>query len=303
MGAAKFIRGLVRRVDQQNLDVIVNTGDDEEFYGLHVSPDVDTVVYTLADVVNRATGWGLKGETFNALDAIARFYGKPWFNLGDRDFATHLYRSERLRAGAPLSTVTAEIAQHFNLKARILPMSDDSLRTHVKLRGRPIMPFQQYFVRGCARGHVERIELRGIEEARPAPGVVGSLERSAAVILAPSNPFVSIGPILALKGVREALRNVRERVAAISPIVGGKPIKGPADKMMRGLGHQVSPLGVARMYRDFLGVFIFDNVDRRYLEPIRELGIKAVVTDTIMTTPAKAARLADVVLRSLEVYS
>jgi LPPG:FO 2-phospho-L-lactate transferase len=303
VGAAKFIRGLVRRVDQQNLDVIVNTGDDEEFYGLHVSPDVDTVVYTLADVVNRATGWGLKGETFNALDAIERFYGKPWFNLGDRDFATHLYRSERLHAGAPLSTVTAEIAQHFHLKARILPMSDDSVRTHVKLRGRPIMPFQQYFVRGRARGTVERIELRGIEEARPAPGVVESLERSAAVILAPSNPFVSIGPILALAGVREALRSVRERVAAISPIVGGKPIKGPADKMMRGLGHQVSPLGVARMYRDFLGVFIFDNVDRRYLEPIRELGIKAVVTDTIMTTPAKAARLADVVLRSLEVYS
>jgi LPPG:FO 2-phospho-L-lactate transferase len=301
VGAAKFIRGLVRRVDQQNLDVIVNTGDDEEFYGLHVSPDVDTVVYTLADVVNRATGWGLKGETFNALDAIERFYGKPWFNLGDRDFATHLYRSERLRAGVPLSTVTAEITQHFRLKARILPMSDDSVRTHVKLRGRPIMPFQQYFVRGRARGHVERIELRGIEEARPAHGVVESLERSAAVILAPSNPFVSIGPILALKGVREALRSVRERVAAISPIVGGKPIKGPADNMMRGLGHQVSPLGVARMYRDFLGVFIFDNVDRRYLEPIRELGIKAVVTDTIMTTPAKAARLADVVLRSLEV--
>jgi LPPG:FO 2-phospho-L-lactate transferase len=303
VGAAKFIRGLVRRVDQQNLDVIVNTGDDEEFYGLHVSPDVDTVVYTLADVVNRATGWGLKGETFNALDAIERFYGKPWFNLGDRDFVTHLYRSERLHAGAPLSTVTAEIAQHFHLKARVLPMSDDSVRTHVKLRGRPIMPFQQYFVRGRARGTVERIELRGIEEARPAPGVVESLERSAAVILAPSNPFVSIGPILALAGVREALRSVRERVAAISPIVGGKPIKGPADKMMRGLGHQVSPLGVARMYRDFLGVFIFDNVDRRYLEPIRELGIKAVVTDTIMTTPAKAARLADVVLRSLEVYS
>jgi len=301
VGAAKFIRGLVRRVDQRFVDVIVNTGDDEEFYGLHVSPDVDTVVYTLADVVNRATGWGPKGETFNVLAATERLYGKPWFNLGDRDLATHLYRSERLRAGARLSAVTAELTHRFDVRARVLPMSDDRVRTHVKLRGRPLMPFQEYFVRGRARGHVERIELRGIAQARPGPGVIDAIERAGAVILAPSNPFVSIGPILQLKGVREALRAVRGRVAAISPIVGGKPIKGPADKMMRGLGHEVSPLGVVRMYWDFLGVFVFDNVDRRYLEAIRELGIKAVTTDTIMTTPAKAARLADVVLRSLEV--
>jgi LPPG:FO 2-phospho-L-lactate transferase len=301
VGAAKFIRGLVRRVDQRNLDVIVNTGDDEEFYGLHVSPDVDTVVYTLADVVNRATGWGLKGETFNVLDAAARFYGKPWFNLGDRDLATHLYRSERMRMGERLGAITGEVSKHFAVKARVLPMSDDRVRTFVKLRGRPPMPFQEYFVRGRARGNVEQIELRGIEEASPAPGVIDAIKQARAVILAPSNPFVSLGPILQLKGVREALRSVRGRVAAISPIVGGKPIKGPADKMMRGLGHEVSPLGVARLYQDFLGVFVFDTVDKRYLDPIRELGCKAVVTDTIMTTPAKAARLADVVLRSLEV--
>jgi len=301
VGAAKFVRGLVRRIDQRRLDVIVNTGDDEEFYGLHVSPDVDTIVYTLAGVVNAQSGWGVQGETFHFLAAAARFFGKPWFNLGDRDLATHLYRTQRLRTGSSLTQVTADIARRFGVTARVLPMSDDRVHTHVKLRGRPPTPFQEYFVRGRARGNVERIELRGISRARPAPGVLDAIKHAAAVILAPSNPFVSIGPILQLKGVREALRAARNRVAAISPIVGGKPIKGPADKMMRGLGHEVSPLGVARLYRDFVGVFVLDNVDRRYLEPIRDLGVKAVMTDTIMTVPQKAARLADVVLRSLEV--
>lgn len=300
MGAAKFIRGLVQRIDRSRLTVIVNTGDDEQFYGLHVSPDVDTVIYTLAGVVNRVNGWGLEGESFNALEALGRLYGKPWFNLGDRDLATHLYRSERLRAGASLSEVTAEIARRFGVKSQVIPMSDEPVHTHVKLKGREAIPFQQYFVRGRARGAVEAIELRGIGTARPAPAAMRALAESRAVILAPSNPFVSIGPIIGLDGMRDALRNVRERIAAISPIVGGKPIKGPADKMMRGMGHEVSPLGVARLYRDFLGVFVLDQTDRRYIEPIRRLGIKAVAADTIMTTPARAARLADVVLRALE---
>jgi len=300
VGAAKFIRGLVQRIDRSRLAVIVNTGDDEQFYGLHVSPDVDTVIYTLAGVVNRANGWGLEGESFNALEALGRLYGKPWFNLGDRDLATHLYRSERLRAGASLSEATAEIAHRFGVKSQVIPMSDERVHTHVKLKDREAIPFQRYFVRGRARGAVEAIELRGIETARPAAAALRALAESRAVILAPSNPFVSIGPIIGLDGMRDALRDARERVAAISPIVGGKPIKGPADKMMRGMGHEVSPLGVARLYRDFLGVFVLDQTDRRYIEPIRRLGIKAVAADTIMTTPAKAARLADVVLRALE---
>jgi LPPG:FO 2-phospho-L-lactate transferase len=303
VGAAKFIRGLVRRIDPRDLSVIVNTGDDEHFYGLHVSPDVDTIVYTIANVVNRTNGWGVQGETFNTLDALARFYGRPWFNLGDRDLATHLYRSERLRDGVRLSEVTAEIASRFGVKAKVIPMSDDPVRTHIKLTGRAPIPFQEYFVRGRARGAVERIELRGIEQARATPQGIRAIKESVAVILAPSNPFVSLGPILQLAGVRDALRSVRERVAAISPIVGGKTVKGPADKMMRGLGHEVSPLGVARLYRDFLGVFVLDNVDRRFLEPIRQLGIRAIAADTIMNAPAKAARLADVVLRELRVYA
>ncbi len=301
MGAAKFIRGLVRRIDPERLNVIVNTGDDEQFYGLHVSPDIDTVLYTLAGTVNRAQGWGLADESFNTLGALARFYGRPWFMLGDRDLATHLFRTESMRRGERLSRITAEIARRFAVRSRVLPMSDDPVRTFVKLRGRAPIPFQEYFVRRRARGAVERIELRGIARARPLPAAIRAISQATAVILAPSNPFVSLGPIIRLRGMREALSSVRNRVAAISPIVGGRTIKGPADKMMRAFRHEVSPLGVARLYRDFLGVFILDRVDRRYVEPIRALGIRAVATDTIMATEARAARLADVVLRALEV--
>jgi LPPG:FO 2-phospho-L-lactate transferase len=281
--------------------VVVNTGDDEHFYGLHVSPDVDTVIYTLAGVINREHGWGLEGESFNALDALGRLYRKPWFNLGDRDLATHLYRTERLHNGARLSDVTAELAQRFGVNSRILPMSDDRVRTFVKLKGRPAIPFQEYFVRARARGAVEAIELRGAEKAKPTAEALDAIKHAAAIVIAPSNPFVSIGPILALAGLRKALASVRNRVAAISPIVGGKTIKGPADKMMRGLGHEVSPLGIARLYRDIAGLMVIDVADHRYLEPIRALGMNAIATDTVMTTPDHAARLADVVTRALEV--
>ncbi len=283
------------------MSVVVNTGDDEHFYGLHVSPDVDTVIYTLGGEINPVNGWGLKSESFNALEALGRLYGKPWFNLGDRDLATHLYRSERLRAGARLTEVTTELAERFGVKSRVLPMSDARVHTFVKLKGRAAIPFQEYFVRGRARGAVEAIELRGVEKARPTPAVIDSIKGADGVVIAPSNPFVSIGPIVALRGMRKALTAVRSRVAAISPIVGGKTIKGPADKMMRGLGHEVSPLGIARLYRDIAGLMVIDIADHRYLEPIRALGMKAIATDTVMTTPEHAARLADVVARALEV--
>ena len=301
MGAAKFIRGLVRRIDPARLTVVVNTGDDENFYGLHVSPDIDTVTYTLAGAVNRVQGWGLDGESFNVLPALERFYGKPWFGLGDRDLATHLYRTERMRQGISLTRITQEIARAFKVESQIIPMSDDRVRTFVKLRGRRAIPFQEYFVRGRARGAVEKIELRGIADACPTPAVLDAIRKSSAVILAPSNPFVSLGPILQLTGVRDALRRVKSRVAAISPIVGGKTIKGPADKMLRGLGFEASALGVARLYKDIVGTFVLDNVDRDYMGPIGELGMRAVAADTIMTTPAKAARLSRIVIDSLTV--
>jgi LPPG:FO 2-phospho-L-lactate transferase len=299
VGAAKFLRGLVRRIDPARLTVIVNTGDDEEFYGLHVSPDLDTVTYTLAGVVNRAQGWGLERESFNALDALARFYGKPWFGLGDRDLATHLYRTEQMRKGAALDAITGSLGHAFNVKSTILPMSNDRVRTFVKIRGRTAIPFQEYFVRNRARGAIERIELRGVDHARPAPGVFDALCSCDAVILAPSNPFVSLGPILGVKGVREALRKNRDRVAAISPIIGGRTVKGPADKMLRGLGLEVSALGVAGLYRHIVGTFVIDSTDRALAPKVEALGMRAIITDTIMSTPARAARLAGVVLRAL----
>ena len=301
VGAAKFLRGLVRAVGQPRVRVIVNTGDDEEFFGLHVSPDLDTIVYTLAGASNRTTGWGLAGETFNTLGALGRFYGAPWFNLGDRDLATHLFRTERLRAGEPLGRVTAAIARAFGVRAQVLPMSDDRVRTFVKVRGRPAMPFQEYFVRRRFRGAVERIELRGAARARPNRDALGAIRGSAATIIAPSNPFVSIGPILALGGMRDAIRHTRRRVAAISPIVGGKAIKGPAAKMLRALGHHPSALGVALLYRDICAVFVLDNADSRLAAAVEKLGMRAVVTDTIMTDETRSARLADVVLRALAV--
>ena len=301
MGAAKFIRGLVRRIAPQRLTVVVNTGDDETFYGLHVSPDLDTVTYTLANLVNREQGWGRLDESFTTLGELARFYGKPWFALGDRDFATHLYRTERLRSGARLSEVTNEIARALGVRSQVLPMSDDPLRTFVKIRGSRALPFQEYFVRGRARGTVERIELRGAQRARALPAALHALRTAAATILAPSNPFVSLGPILALAGVRETLAHSRRWVAAISPIVGGRTIKGPADRMLRGLGMAVSPVSIAKLYRDIVGVFVLDKIDRRYAGTIEQLGMRTLVTDTIMTTPSRAARLAEVVLRALEV--
>ena len=301
MGAAKFLRGLARVAGQPRLSVIVNTGDDEEFYGLHVSPDLDTIVYTLAGASNPLTGWGLEGESFNTLGALVRFYGQAWFKLGDRDLATHLFRSERMRAGVPLSRITAEIARRYGVRAQVLPMSDGRVRTFVKVRGRGAMPFQEYFVRRRFRGTVERIELRGATRARPLHAALGAIRKSEAVIIAPSNPFVSIGPILALGGMRDAMRRARPRVAAISPIVGGKAIKGPAAKMLRALGHQASALGVARLYRDLCAVFVIDNADRRAAAAVEKLGMRAVVTDTIMADETRSARLANVVLRALEV--
>ena len=226
---------------------------------------------------------------------------RPWFNLGDRDLATHMFRTQRIRAGEPLSRITAEIARRYGVGAQVMPMSDERVRTFVKVRGRAAIPFQEYFVRRRFRGTVERIELRGASRARPLSAALGAIRSSEAVIIAPSNPFVSIGPILALRGMREAMRRARPRVAAISPIVGGKAIKGPAAKMLRALGHQASALGVARLYRDVCAVFVIDNADRRVAAAVEKLGMRAVVTDTIMADETRAARLADVVLHALEV--
>lgn len=301
MGAAKFVRGLVARVEPARVSVVVNTGDDEVFYGLHVSPDVDTITYTLAGAENRKFGWGLAGESFNALAALERFFGKAWFGLGDKDIATHLFRTMRMHQGASLTQITAEITRAFAIASTVLPMSDDRVRTFVKLRGRAPIPFQEYFVRGRARGAVEKIDLRGIKSARPSPAVMNALRDAQAIVIAPSNPFVSVGPIIGLPRVRDVIRRRRSIVAAISPIVSGRTIKGPAVAMMRGLGMEASALGVARLYRDIASVFVIDRSDAALAPEIERLGMRPIITATIMSNPARAAHLAGVVLQALGV--
>jgi LPPG:FO 2-phospho-L-lactate transferase len=301
VGAAKFVRGLVARVEPARVSVVVNTGDDEVFYGLHVSPDVDTITYTLAGAENRKFGWGLAGESFNALAALERFFGKAWFGLGDKDIATHLFRTMRMHQGASLTQITAEITRAFAIASTVLPMSDDRVRTFVKLRGRAPIPFQEYFVRGRARGAVEKIDLRGIKSARPSPAVMNALRDAQAIVIAPSNPFVSVGPIIGLPRVRDVIRRRRSIVAAISPIVSGRTIKGPAVAMMRGLGMEASALGVARLYRDIASVFVIDRSDAALAPEIERLGMRPIITATIMSNPARAAHLAGVVLQALGV--
>jgi LPPG:FO 2-phospho-L-lactate transferase len=299
VGGARFLSGLSRRTDPRRLTVIGNTGDDEEFFGLHVAPDLDTVVYTLAGVAPRRRGWGLAGDTFACLAALGSLRRDTWFRLGDRDLATHLTRTEWLRAGWPLSRVTAALARAHGVRSSVLPMTDDRVRTFVHT-GHGRLPFQDYLVRRRARGRVERVEVAGARRARPAPGVRAALAAADAIIIAPSNPLVSIGPILAVPGIRRALARRRALAAAVSPLVGGRAVRGPLHRMLAGLGREASPAGIARLYQGLIDVLVLDRVDRAWAPRVEALGVRAVVADTIMRTPAAAARLAGVVLRALE---
>jgi LPPG:FO 2-phospho-L-lactate transferase len=298
VGGARFLSGLQRRTDPTGITVIGNTGDDEEFHGLHVAPDLDTVLYTLTGLGDPVRGWGLRGETFACLGALEALGEPAWFRLGDRDLATHIVRTARLRAGWSLSRVTASLAEAHGLRARLLPMTNDRVRTFVHTeRGR--LPFQDYLVRGRARGRVRRIEIAGAARARPAPGVTAALRDASAVVVAPSNPLVSIGPMLAIPALRRALERRRGPAAAICPLVGGLPVKGPLHRMLRGLGHEVSPRGVAALYRGLVDWFVLDGADAAWATRVAALGFRVLVTDTVMHTPAHAARLATAVLRAL----
>jgi LPPG:FO 2-phospho-L-lactate transferase len=299
VGAARFLRGLQQHTDPRRLAIIGNTGDDEEFFGLHVAPDLDTILYTLAGRADPVHGWGVAGDTFACLGALGRLGAPTWFQLGDRDLATHLLRTAWLRAGRSLSAVTAALARAHGVGARLLPMSDDRVRTFVHTeRGR--LPFQDYLVRRRGRGRVRRIEIAGAARARPAPGVLAALGAADAIVLAPSNPLVSIGPILAVPAIRRALARRRAPAAAITPLVGGRALKGPLARMLRGLGLEVSPRGVARCYRGLVDVFVLDRVDARWAPAIGALGMRPVLADTVMRMPARAARLAALVLRALD---
>jgi LPPG:FO 2-phospho-L-lactate transferase len=298
-GAAKLLRGLGRVIDLRDLTVVVNTGDDAEIWGLHVSPDLDTVCYTLGGVIDERKGWGLTDETFHALDQIARFGEPVWFNLGDRDLATHLHRTRLLREGRTLTQITRGIAQALGVTAAVLPMSDQPVRTRI-LGPDGWLAFQEYFVREKAQVEVRGVNYAGAPAARPAPGVLDALRSADAILVCPSNPITSIGPILAVPGLVEALRATDATVAAVSPIVGGDAVSGPAGRLMAAAGLPVSATGVARAYGGWLDVLVFDEQDRALAPEIRAAGAVPVAAPTMMSSREAEAALARHVLAALE---
>lgn len=299
VGAARLLRGLVTLVRPRDLTVIVNTADDDVFHGLHVSPDVDTILYTLAGLSDPGRGWGLQGDTFHMVDALERYGSETWFRLGDRDLATHLFRTEELRAGRTLSEITARQARALGVPSKVLPMSDGPVRTRIDTAsGR--LSFQEYLVRERARPTVRSIRYEGIRSAKPAPGVLSSVETADLVVIAPSNPFVSIGPILGLSGVRAAVRRASAPVVAVSPLIGGRPVKGPADRMMRALGMKPTPVPLAELYRDLLDGLVIDNADRSFVPALEERGLRVSTTNTLMKTQTRSVAVAREVVATAE---
>jgi LPPG:FO 2-phospho-L-lactate transferase len=296
VGAARFLRGLVDVVAPESVTAIVNTGDDDEFHGLWVCPDLDSVTYTLADMHNHDTGWGLAGETFATMDALDRYGVATWFRLGDRDLATHLFRTELRRTGLPLHDITARITAAWGIATHLIPMTDDRVATRITTTtpdGRTQeLALQEWFVRERSEAPVMSVRFDGAAEARPAPGVLEALEAAETILVCPSNPVISIGPILAVPGIRELLVARRDRVVGVSPIIGGRPVKGPADRLMGPLGIDVSSLGVAREYQEFCATLVIDTLDARDARRIEALGVRPVVTDTLMRDARVAAALA-----------
>lgn len=295
VGAARFLEGLIAVVPQEDVTVISNVGDDEEFFGLHVSPDIDIVIYTLAGAIDPEKGWGLRGETFRTLEALARFGYETWFNLGDGDMATHVHRTQLLRDGATLSEATRSIVEAFDLRLNVLPATDDRIRS-VVITDAGELAFQEYFVKRRTEDIVRSVRFDGADAASPAPGVTEAIRDADVIAIAPSNPVVSIGPILAVPGVRDALRETSAKVVAVSPIVGGRTIKGPADRMMASLGMTPTAAGVAEAYGDFLDVLVIDEQDRDLAPAVEAAGVRPVVAQTIMRGPAEKAALAEAVI-------
>jgi LPPG:FO 2-phospho-L-lactate transferase len=290
VGASKLLLGLQDVIDPSALTVIVNTGDDITLHGLKISPDLDIVTYTLAGIVDEAKGWGYRGETFHALKRLAAFGRINWFNLGDRDLATHIHRSAMLAEGKSLSDAAEAIRLALGVKARILPMCDQPVPTMIDtVEGE--LHFQEYLVKRRAEPVVRGIRFVGVAEARPATGVLEAIRDADCILICPSNPLISIGPILAVGGIREALRARKENVIAVCPIVGGKSLKGPSDKMLAELGHDPSALGVAKLYAAFTGIFVIDPADKTQAETIRKLGMKVEVVPTVMKTRTQKTKL------------
>jgi LPPG:FO 2-phospho-L-lactate transferase len=298
VGAAKFLTGLVPQIKPDDLTVIANTGDDIELFGLHISPDVDIVTYTLAGIVDEAKGWGIKNDTFHCLNMLKTYGVDAWFNLGDADLGTHIYRTQQLKKGKTLTEITSQICRSLGLETKILPMSNERFETRINT---PMgwMHFEEYFVKHQCRPEVLDVEFAGAESALPSPGVLEALLEADLVVVCPSNPIVSIGTILSVAGVRETLKQTKARVVGVSPIVAGATIKGPADKMLRALGCEASAYGVAKLYSDFLDSFVVDQKDAAEKKRIEGLGTDVLVTNTVMKTFADKVSLAKTVLDSL----
>jgi LPPG:FO 2-phospho-L-lactate transferase len=303
VGAARMLRALSAVVAPGEITAVVNTGDDVTMHGLHISPDLDTVTYTLAGAINPETGWGLTGETWQAMTELRQVSGGRlgWFNLGDQDLGTHLYRTTRLLEGATLTQVVAELAARWGVGVRILPMSDDRVETRVVLAaadgaaGREI-GFQEYFVGRRHAVAVASVRFDGLESARPAPGVLAAVAEAELIVICPSNPIVSIGPVLGVPGVADAVAARRDRVVAVSPIIAGRALKGPADRLMAELGHEASVVGVARLWAPWAASLVIDTADAALVDAVEATGVRAVVAPTIMSGPAESEALARVVL-------
>jgi LPPG:FO 2-phospho-L-lactate transferase len=295
IGASKLLLGLYHAMDPAHLTVVVNTGDDLVMHGLRISPDLDIVTYTLAGVVNPKTGWGFRGETFNMLKRLGGFGRETWFNLGDRDLATHIHRSDLLAHGRTLTQAAESIRHALGVKARVLPMSDQSVPTIIETRDGH-MHFQEYLIKHRTAPGITGIHFQNAKHAHAAPGVLEAICDADRVIICPSNPLISIGPILAIPRVREQLRARRESVIAVCPIVGGKSLKGPSDKMLVQLGAGASASAVAKLYADFTGAFVIDRRDAKEAPAIQALGMKVVTLPTVMRTFADKRKLAKLLL-------
>ena len=298
VGAAKFLQGFVNVVPQEDVVVVVNTGDDMELHGLHISPDLDIILYTLAGIVEEVKGWGIRDDTFQCLSMLQRYGCETWFNLGDKDLATHVYRTKLLKDGFSLQEVTARLSQQLGLRETILPMTNDKFETRI-LTDRGEMHFQEYMVKYGMQRHVVGVKFEGDKQAEPCPEVLNAILHASGIIICPSNPIVSIGTILSVKGIREALRKTKAKVVSISPIIGGTAVKGPAAQLMLSLGMEVSAFSVANLYKDFVDFLILDKIDKNLKKRIETLGLQTVVTDTLMRTAEDKVRLAKVAFSCL----
>jgi LPPG:FO 2-phospho-L-lactate transferase len=296
VGAARFLRGLVRVLPPSDVTAVVNVGDDTELHGLHISPDLDTVLYTLAGAINAETGWGLTGESWTVMEALERLGGLTWFRLGDKDLATHCFRTQHLAEGHTLSQVTTDLARAWGVDVRLVPVSNDPVRTRLQLAEGPEVAFQEYFVHRHHDVAVSGVRFEGAESARPAPGVLEAIAGASSIVVCPSNPVVSIGPLLAVPGVRQALLSRRDRTVGISPIVAGAALKGPADRLLTELGFEASVVGVARWYASWVGTLVIDEADAALAEAVEAEGVRCIVAPTIMSTVERAAELARTVL-------